>query len=71
MHFNDECNDKVLSQGRIRLWMWLPGLVLTLVMACIVLKYRFNMPLSEVLLAMFLAFFFSFLAVQSTGATGL
>ena len=29
------------------------------------------MPIGESLLALFLAFFFSFLAIQSTGATGL
>ncbi|KAI4753708.1 oligopeptide transporter [Aureobasidium sp. EXF-3400] len=68
-HSNGESNEQDSFKGRIKLRMWLPGLILTLVMACIVLKYRFNMPLSEVLLAMFLAFFFSFLAVQSTGAT--
>lgn len=50
--------------------MWLPGLLVVLVMACVVMKGQFGMPVGEILLALFLAFFFSFLAIQSTGATG-
>jgi hypothetical protein len=67
---NQNGRDSCPDHEQVSLWMWLPGLLATLVMACIVLRFRFSMPLPEILLAMFLAFFFSFLAIQSTGATG-
>ncbi len=50
--------------------MWLPALIVLLVLACLVMSVQYDMPIGESLLALFLAFFFSFLAIQSTGATG-
>lgn len=54
----------------VHVWMWLPGLICILIMTCWVMRVQYDMPIAEVLLALFLAFFFSFLAIQSTGATG-
>jgi hypothetical protein len=72
--YDDEDNNKTIDPAsrdeQVPTWMWLPGLVVVLVMACVVMKNQFDMPVGEILLALFLAFFFSFLAIQSTGATG-
>lgn len=62
--------DPASRSEQVATWMWLPGLLAVLVMACVVMKRQFDMPVGEILLALFLAFFFSFLAIQSTGATG-
>lgn len=62
--------DPALPSEQVATWMWLPGLLVVLVMTCVVMKIQFDMPVGEILLALFLAFFFSFLAIQSTGATG-
>jgi len=55
---------------QVKLWMWLPGLIGLVLMTCIVMKQQFEMPVGEILLALALAVFFSFLSIQSTGATG-
>lgn len=72
--YDDEDNNKTIDPAlrheQVAMWMWLPGLIVVLVMACVVMKRQFDMPVGEILLALFLAFFFSFLAIQSTGATG-
>jgi hypothetical protein len=62
--------DPALPSEQVEMWMWLPGLIVVLLLTCMIMKWQFNMPIGEVLLALFLAFFFSFLAIQSTGATG-
>lgn len=51
-------------------WMWLPGLVTVVVLSCLVMSVQYDMAVKETLLALFLTAFFSFLAIQSTGATG-
>jgi hypothetical protein len=51
--------------------MWLPGLFLVILLTCMITKQQYGMPVLETLLALFLAFFFSFLAIQATGATGM
>ncbi|OTA93878.1 hypothetical protein M434DRAFT_284274 [Hypoxylon sp. CO27-5] len=61
--------DPAPRHEQVETWMWLPGLIAVLFITCIVMKVEFNMPVFEVLLALFLAFFFSFLAIQATGAT--
>lgn len=50
--------------------MWLPGLLVTLVLACLVMKVQYGLPIRETCLALLMAFLFSFLAVQATGTTG-
>lgn len=72
---SDESDAKLIKDTAhpselVRIWMWLPGLLLVLFMACFVMRVQYDMPIAEVLLALFLAFFFSFLAIQSSGATG-
>jgi uncharacterized oligopeptide transporter (OPT) family protein len=49
--------------------MWLPGLLITIVCMCVVMGVQYEMPLGMSLLSIFLAFFFSFLAIQCTGVT--
>jgi hypothetical protein len=63
--------DPALARDMVKTWMWLPALIVLLILACLVMSLQYEMPIGESLLALFLAFFFSFLAIQSTGATGL
>jgi hypothetical protein len=62
--------DPAPRSEQVETWMWLLGLVAVLFITCIVMKLEFEMPVSEVFLVLFLAFFFSLLAIQATGATG-
>jgi hypothetical protein len=62
--------DPALPAESVTLWMWFPGLISVVVLACIVMRVQYGMPIGESILAMGLAFFFSFLAIQATGATG-
>lgn len=62
--------DPAPPDEQVQIWMWLPGLAAVLIMTCVVMRMEFSMPVSEVLLALFLAFFFSLLAIQSSGASG-
>jgi hypothetical protein len=51
-------------------WMWFPGLIVSIIGMCAVLGGQYDMPVGMSLLSVFLAFFFSFLAIQCTGVTG-
>jgi hypothetical protein len=62
--------DPALAEDLVKTWMWMPPLIILLFLACLVMGVQYDMPVGESLLALFLAFFFSFLAIQSTGATG-
>ena len=62
--------DPAAAEDCVTLWMWLPGLVIVLILTVLVMRIQYDMPVGETCLALFLAFFFSFLAVQATGATG-
>lgn len=49
--------------------MWAPGLLATIICMCVVMGVQYDMPVGMSLLSIFLAFFFSFLAIQCTGVT--
>lgn len=49
--------------------MWFPLLILVIILSCVVMAVQFDMPVGMSLLSIFLAFFFSFLAVQCAGVT--
>ena len=53
----------------VKWWMWLPLLIIVIICTCVVLGVLFDMPVGMSLLSIFLAFFFSFLAVQCAGVT--
>jgi|ERR1700761_3859965 len=52
------------------MWTWGAGLILTIVGMIVVMAVQFDMPVGITLLSLFLAFFFSFLAIQCSGVTG-
>lgn len=66
----DIVEDIVPPKELVQMWMWIPGLILSIICVCVVLGVQYDMPVGMSLLSVFLAFFFSFLAVQCTGATG-
>ena len=53
----------------VKWWMWLPLLINVIICSCVVMGVQFGMPIGMSLLSIFLAFFFSFLAVQCSGVT--
>lgn len=53
----------------VKVWMWAPLLIVTIICICVVLGVQFDMPIGMSLLSVFLAFFFTFLAVQCAGVT--
>ncbi|KAI9037530.1 OPT superfamily oligopeptide transporter [Aspergillus affinis] len=53
----------------IKTWMWFPGLLIVIVVSCPILKIQYDMLIIETLLAFFLAFILSLLAIQATVAT--
>ena len=61
--------DSAPDHQLVKWWMWLPLLVVIIICVCVVLGVQFNMPIGMSLLSVFLAFFFSFLAVQCAGVT--
>ncbi|KAF2867123.1 oligopeptide transporter [Massariosphaeria phaeospora] len=65
----DLVEDSAAPHEQVKMWMWLPGLLLSIISICIVLGVEFDMPVGMSLLSVFLAFFFSFVAIQCTGVT--
>jgi uncharacterized oligopeptide transporter (OPT) family protein len=65
----DLIEDPARPEDLPKMWMWGPGLLLTIICMCIVMGVQYEMPLGMSLLSIFLAFFFSFLAIQCTGVT--
>lgn len=61
--------DPAAPEDQVSIWMWFGPLVLVIILTCVVMKLQFEMAIGETLLAVFLAFFFSLLAIQCTGAT--
>ena len=66
---SDMVEDPAGPRDQIKMWMWLPLLLMTIILICVVMGVSFSMPVGESLLAITLAFFFSLLAVQCNGAT--
>lgn len=65
----DLVEDFATEDQLVKWWMWFPLLVFIIIMACVVMALQFDMPVGESLLSIFLAFFFSILAVQCAGVT--
>lgn len=63
-------HDPASEEDQVKMWMWLPGLLGVLILTCVVMYVQYGMPVTETCLALLLTFFFSFLAIQATGATG-
>ncbi|KAF1841384.1 oligopeptide transporter [Cucurbitaria berberidis CBS 394.84] len=65
----DYVEDSATDDEQVKMWMWLPGLVLSIICICIVLKVEFDMPVGVSLLSLILTTFFSFVCTQCTGVT--
>jgi OPT family oligopeptide transporter len=61
--------DPAAEHEQVKMWMWAPGLIAVIICICVVLGVQYEMPVGMSLLSVFLAFFFSFLAIQCTGVT--
>ncbi|KAF2643086.1 oligopeptide transporter [Massarina eburnea CBS 473.64] len=65
----DLVEDSAAPHDQVKMWMWAPGLLLSIITICVVLGVQHNMPVGMSILSVFLAFFFSFVAIQCTGVT--
>ena len=68
----DLVKDPAADKDLVKMWMWLPGLIVVILSVCVVMgnQYDSTTTVGMSLLSVTLAFFFSFLAVQCTGVTG-
>lgn len=62
--------DSAADHELVKVWMWLPLLIVIIICSCVVLGVQFEMPVGMSLLSVFLAFFFAILAIQCSGVTG-
>lgn len=65
----DLVEDSAAPHEQVKMWMWGPGLLLTIICICVVLGVQHDMPVGMSVLSVVLAFFFSFVAIQCTGVT--
>jgi uncharacterized oligopeptide transporter (OPT) family protein len=65
----DLVEDPSAPADQVKMWMWAPGLLLSIITICVVLGVQHDMPVGMSLLSVVLAFFFSFVAIQCTGVT--
>ncbi|KAJ8086152.1 hypothetical protein PM082_004974 [Marasmius tenuissimus] len=64
-----EDEDQTPLEDRVPVLWWSVGLVLSTVMSCAILATMFPLNVGDAILALLLGFIFSFIAVQSSGAT--
>ncbi|KAH9840347.1 putative metal-nicotianamine transporter YSL5 [Teratosphaeria destructans] len=69
MKKDDLVEDPAEEHELVTWWMWAPLLMIVIICGCVVLGVQYNMPVGMSLLSIFLAFFFSFLAIVLGGAT--
>lgn len=62
--------EKQAAKPDIEIWMWLPGLLVVVFAAMLIMHVQFSMPLLEAAVALILSFSMSLVAIQATGATG-
>ena len=67
--YEDAIADPCEKKDQVPLWAWAGGLFLSIVFTCLVCTLQFHMNLGNVILAIILAFLFSFVGVQASGAT--
>ncbi|KAK0537545.1 hypothetical protein OC834_000469 [Tilletia horrida] len=65
----DQDEDDVPPSQQTPLWMWGGGLILSVVFTCVVASVQFDLPVGISILAIVLAFLFSFVALQASGTT--
>ncbi|USW50572.1 Putative oligopeptide transporter, OPT superfamily [Septoria linicola] len=66
---DDLVKDFADDKDLVKWWMWFPALIAIIILTCVVMGVQFDMPVGMSLLSIFLAFFFSLLAVQCAGVT--
>ncbi|KII87761.1 hypothetical protein PLICRDRAFT_30324 [Plicaturopsis crispa FD-325 SS-3] len=65
----EDDEDPSPPQDRVPTLWWTGGLFLSIVMSCALLATQFHMNVGEAILSLILGFVFSFIGVQSSGAT--
>lgn len=65
-----DTKNEALEEEDITTWMWAPGAVVLVAVAVLLTYMEFDMSPLEAILALFLSFCMSLVAIQATGATG-
>jgi hypothetical protein len=65
----EDDEDQTPVEDRVPTSWWTIGLLLSTIMCCAILATQFRMNVGEALLSLLLGFLFSFIGVQSSGAT--
>ncbi|KAL5326356.1 hypothetical protein ACEPPN_004040 [Leptodophora sp. 'Broadleaf-Isolate-01'] len=68
-HHTDIVTDPALPKDQVKDWMWILGLLVTIVMAMVIYSVQWQMNPGLTILACILGFFFSFLCVQIGAVT--
>lgn len=69
MRSEDLVEDPFPREQQVRLWMWVSGLIATIVLAILIFHFQWGMHPGLTILAVVLAFLFSFLAIQIGAVT--
>ncbi|KAK0552613.1 hypothetical protein OC846_001872 [Tilletia horrida] len=65
----DELLDNAPPAHQVPLWMWVGGLILSIIFTCVVAAVQFDLNVGISILAIVLAFLFSFVALHASGTT--
>lgn len=66
---DEDDEDETPLEDRIPTLWWVGGLIVSIIVCCAIMATMFHYNVGEVLLALLLGFFFSFIGVQSSGYT--
>jgi uncharacterized oligopeptide transporter (OPT) family protein len=66
---NEEDEDQTPIEDRVPHLWWIVGLIISTISCCAILATLFHMNVGTAILSLVLGFFFSFIAVQSSGHT--
>ncbi|KAK1460510.1 oligopeptide transporter [Colletotrichum cuscutae] len=65
----DAVEDPATPEQQVKTWIWVVGLFASIILACIVMGLQWQVNVGVTILALVLAFLFSFLAIQIGGVT--
>ncbi|KAH7377059.1 oligopeptide transporter [Plectosphaerella cucumerina] len=65
----DMVQDPAAPEDQVKTWMWTSGLVASIVLAIVIMKVQWEIHVGLTILALLLAFLFSFLAIQIGAVT--
>jgi len=65
----DHVEDFATPDQQVPVWVWAPGIIITVVVTCIICAVQFGMNVGMAIFACVLGFIFAFLCIQCSGVT--